>query len=147
MFAAADPDLGYDARLYADMPVKRALAWAVDTVLIAFVVALLIPLTGFAALFFLGGLYVIVSFVYRWIGLARNSATVGLRMMGLEFRDVHGDRPGAGIGFVHTLLYAMSVAFVVPQVISVLMICLTRRGQSLSDAVLGVVLINRGALS
>jgi len=146
MFAAADPDLAYDARLYADVPVKRALAWGIDTVLIAFLVALLIPLTGFVALFFLGGLYMVLNFVYRWMGMARHSATMGMRVMGLEFRDADGYRLGTGQGFLHTLFYTMSVAFVVPQVISVLMMCLTRRGQGLSDAVLGVVLVNSVAM-
>lgn len=146
MFSASHPDPDRQARLYADVPVKRALAWMFDTVLIALLVALLIPLTGFVALFFLGGLYVVVSFLYRWIGLARHSATMGMRLMAVEFRGGGGYPMGAGMGFLHTLFYAMSVAFVVPQVISVLMICFTRTGQSLSDAVLGVVLVNSSQL-
>ena len=146
MFANAYPDPVQQSIFYADVPVKRALAWLFDTVLIAFLVALLIPLTGFLALFFLSGLYVVVSFIYRWMGLARHSATMGMRLMGLEFRDGAGYRMGTAQGFAHTLFYALSVAFVVPQILSVLMICLTRRGQSLSDVVLGVVLVNRSAL-
>ena len=140
------PDPVQQSFYYADVPMKRAVAWLFDTVLIALLVALLIPLTGFLALFFLGGLYVVISFLYRWIGLARHSATIGMRLMGVEFRDGRGYRLGVAAGFAHTLMYALSVAFVVPQVISVLMICFTRRGQSLSDVVLGVVLVNRSAL-
>ena len=146
MFANAYPDPVQQSFFYADVPVKRAMAWVFDTVFIAFLVALLIPLTGFLALFFLGGLYVVVSFLYRWMGLARHSATMGMRLMGLEFRGAEGYRMGAAQGFAHTLFYALSMAFVVPQILSVLMICLTKRGQSLSDLVLGVVLVNRSAL-
>ena len=146
MFANAYPDPVRQSLFYADVPLKRAVAWVFDTVLIGFLVALLIPLTGFLALFFLGGLYVGVSFLYRWIGLARHSATMGMRLMGLEFRDAAGTLIGAGAGFAHVLLYALSVAFVVPQILSVLMICMTQRGQSLSDLVLGVVLVNRSAM-
>jgi len=146
MFSNTYPDPVQQSVFYADVPVKRAMAWIFDTVLIAALVAILIPLTGFLALFFLGGLYVVVSFLYRWIGLARHSATMGMRLMGLEFRDAQGYRMGTVAGFAHTLFYALSVAFVLPQIVSVLMICLSRRGQSLSDVVLGVVLVNRSAL-
>ena len=146
MFSTAYPDPVQQNFFYADVPVKRALAWIFDSVLIAFVVALIVPLTGFLALFFLGGLYVVVSFLYRWIGLARNSATLGMRMAGVEFRGAQGYKVDVGTAFVHTLFYAMSVAFVIPQIISVLLICFTRRGQSLGDLVLGVVLVNRRAL-
>ena len=146
MFSAAYPDTVEQSFFYADVPLKRALAWVFDTVIIAFVMLLLIPLTGFLALFFLGGLYLVVSFVYRWMGLARKSATLGMRMMGLELRDGQGYPLTTGTAFAHTLFYALSVAFVVPQVISVLLICFGKRGQSLSDLVLGVVMINRSAL-
>jgi uncharacterized RDD family membrane protein YckC len=112
----------------------------------AFLVALFIPLTGFLALFFLGGLYLVINFLYRWIGLARHSATLGMRVMGVEFRDMQGLRLSGGQAFAHTLFYALSVAFVLPQVISVLLIVFTARGQGLSDHVLGTVLINRAAM-
>ena len=146
MISTQMPDPVQQSYYYADVPMKRAVAWLFDTVLIAFIVALLIPLTGFLALFFLGGLYVVISFLYRWIGLSRRSATIGMRMMGVEFRDGHGYRLGVASGFAHTMIYALSVAFVVPQLISVLMVCFTGRGQSLGDVVLGVVLVNRSAL-
>ena len=146
MFSTAYPDPVEQGFYYADVPVKRALAWVFDTVLIALLVALIIPLTGFLALFFLGALYVVVSFLYRWIGLARHSATLGMRMAGVEFRGAGGQRMDAGTAFAHTLAYALSVAFVLPQIVSVLMMCFTRRGQGLSDVVLGVVLVNRSAL-
>lgn len=146
MFAAHYPDPMQQSQFYADVAPKRAMAWMIDTVVTAFVVALFIPLTGFLALFFLGGLYLVVNFLYRWIGLARHSATFGMRVMGVEFRDAQGYRIGGGLAFAHTLFYALSVAFVVPQIISVILMVATRRGQGLSDHVLGTVLINRAAL-
>ena len=146
MFNTAYPDPATQGYFYADVPVKRGIAFLFDTVLIAFLVALIVPLTGFLALFFLGALYVAVSFVYRWLGLARASGTLGMRLMGLEFRDARGLRLGGAMSFVHTLFYALSVAFVFPQIISVLLMVFTRRGQGLSDLVLGTVLVNRAAL-
>ena len=146
MYASPYPDPATQSWFYADVLPKRALAWVFDTVLIAFLVALIVPLTGFLALFFLGGLYVVISFLYRWIGLARTSATLGMRIMGIEFRDGGGLRMEGGLGFAHTLFYALSVAFVFPQIISVLMMLFGTRGQGLSDVVLGVVLVNRRAM-
>ena len=141
------PDPVAQSWFYADVLPKRAMAWVFDSVLIALLVAVVVPLTGFLALFFLGGLYVAISFLYRWIGLARRSATFGMRLMGVEFRDADGLRMTAGLGFAHTLFYALSVAFVVPQVISVLMMVFGKRGQGLSDVVLGTVLVNRHAMN
>jgi len=146
MYATAYPDPALQGQFYADVAIKRGLAWLFDSIFIAFLVALIVPFTGFLALFFLGGVYVVVSFLYRWMGLARHSGTLGMRMMGLEFRDMEGLPMTTAQAFAHTLFYPLSVAFVIPQIISVLLICFTARGQSLSDAVLGVVLINRSAM-
>jgi len=146
MFAAQYPDPMLQSQFYADVAPKRAMAWVIDTLMTAFLVALVIPLSGFLALFFLGGLYLVVNFLYRWIGLARHSATLGMRVMGVEFRDARGYPMGGAQAFAHTLFYALSVAFVIPQVISVLMMAFAARGQGLSDHVLGTVLVNRAAL-
>jgi uncharacterized RDD family membrane protein YckC len=132
-------------RLFADVAPRRAIAWLIDTVMIAAITAVLIPLTGFLALFFLGGLYLVVSFLYRWLGMARASATLGMRMVGLTFRDRMGYPIDGGTAFVHTLFYTLSVAFVFPQVISVLMMAFTRAHQGLSDVALGTALVNRSA--
>lgn len=146
MYANTFPDPRVQPVFYEDVLPRRLLAWVFDTMIIAFFVALLIPLTGFLALFFLGGLYVVVSILYRWAGLARHSSTFGMRMMGLEFRDAQGYPMSGAQGFLHTLFYVPSVAFVLPQVLSVLMMLFTRRNQGLSDVVLNVVLVNRRAL-
>ncbi|MEO6301261.1 MAG: RDD family protein [Paracoccaceae bacterium] len=146
MFRSAYPDPVSERHFYADVPVKRALAWVIDTALIAFIIMLIVPFTGFLALFFLGGLYLVVNFVYRWIGLARHSATVGMRLVGVEFRDGQGYRLDTMTAFAHTLGYSLSVAFVFPQLISLALMAFSRRGQSLTDHVLGTLLVNRAGL-
>ena len=146
MFSSVYPDAVTEGHFYADVPVKRAVAWVIDTVLIAFLVALIVPFTGFLALFFLGGLYLVVTFLYRWIGLSRHSATLGMRVMGVEFRTAQGNRLDVATGFAHTLGYSLSVAFVIPQLISLVLMAFTKRGQGLTDHVLGTVLVNRAAL-
>ena len=134
-----------DQQLYADVAPRRAIAWLIDTVLIAAITSVLIPLTGFIALFFLGGLYLTVSFLYRWMGLARSSGTPGMRLMGLTFRDKMGQPMDGLTAFLHTLGYTLSVTFVFPQIISVLLMAFTRAHQGVSDIVLGTALVNRSA--
>lgn len=134
-----------EERLFAGVAGRRLMAWGIDTVMIAALTTFLTVLTGFLALFFLGGLYLAVNFLYRWMGLARNSATLGMRMMGLTF-VTRETQPIDGLtAFLHTLFYTLSVAFVVPQVISVALIALTREHRSLSDILLGTALVNREA--
>lgn len=146
MYAPTFPHPDLQPQFYDGVLPRRALAWGIDTAITAFLVAVILPLTGFLALFFLGALYVAVSFIYRWIGLSRHSATLGMRMVGLEFRDAQGYRMSGAQGFLHTLFYALSVAFVLPQILSVLMMLFTRRNQGLSDVVMNLVLVNRRAL-
>lgn len=133
-------------QMFADVAPRRALAWIIDTVLIAAMTTVLIPLTGFIALFFLGGLYLAVSFLYRWIGLSRASGTLGMRLLGLTFRDRQGQPIDGVTAFLHTLGYTLSVAFVFPQIISVFLMTFTRAHQGISDIVLGTALVNRAAL-
>lgn len=135
-----------EERLYADVLVRRLFAWVFDTLATLAIVALLIPLTGFLALFFLGGLYLAVNFLYRWLGMARHSATLGMRLMGLTFRDAMGQPISGLTGFLHTLFYTLSVAFVFPQVISVALMIFSRSRQGLSDIVLATALVNERAL-
>ncbi len=130
-------------QLFAGIAGRRFWAWVIDTIVIAAITTFLTILTGFLALFFLGGLYLVVNFLYRWIGIARHSATFGMRMMGVGFVDTEARPVTGGTAFLHTLFYTLSVAFVAPQVISVLLIAFTREHRSLSDIVLGTALVNR----
>ncbi len=146
MYSSTFPDPVVQSQYYNGVPAKRLLAWVIDTILIVIVVGLIVPFTGFLALFFLGGLYLLVNFLYRWIGLARHSATPGMRVMGVAFRDAQGYPLDAPTAFAHVLGYSLSVAFVFPQILSVLLMGFSRRGQGLSDQVLGTVLINQGQI-
>jgi uncharacterized RDD family membrane protein YckC len=141
------PDPDYQAEFYADVPVKRALAWVVDTLLIAALTLLVVPFTLFTALFFLPVLYLTISFLYRTVGLARHSATLGMRLMSIEFRDRSGARFDLPTAFLHTLGYTLTIGTLVPQILSVALMLTTARGQGLTDIVLGTVAINRPAQS
>ncbi len=137
------PNPDTQAEFYSGVPTKRALAWVVDATLIAVVTALIVPFTAFTALFFLPVLWLCVSFVYRVWSLTSRSATPGMRLFAIEFRTGLGERFDLGYAFAHTVGYTLTIGTLLPQVISVVLMLTTRRGQGLTDLVLGTVAINR----
>ena len=141
----AQPDPYYQAEFYSDVPMKRGLAWIVDTILIALLTLVIMPFTAFTALFFLPVLYMTLSFMYRTISLARKSATPGMRLFGIELRSRDGERFDLGLALAHTLGYTLSVSTVLVQLFSIILMLTSARGQSLTDHVLGTVAINRPA--
>ena len=139
------PDPDHQAEFYADVPIKRALAWVVDAILIAIVTMVVVPFTLFLSLFFLPALSLTISFLYRTISLARHSATPGMRLMAIEFRDRTGARFDLGTAFLHTLGYTLTISTLLPQLLSMGLMLTTARGQGLTDLVLGTVAINKPA--
>ena len=139
------PDPERHAEFYANVTTKRALAWVVDTVLIGTLCVIIVVLSAFTALFVLPALYLSIGFVYRWVSLTRNSATPGMALVSVVFLNRGGERLDAPTAFLHTLGTTLSFAFVFPQILSVAMMLIGSRGQGLTDAVLGTVLINRAA--
>ena len=142
MMADMQPDPERHAAFYEGVLPKRLLAWVIDLVLIGLVTALIVPFTAFTALFFLPFLFLVVGFVYRWATLNGRSATWGMRLMNIEFLDRNGQRFDGATALLHTLGYTLSMAFVMPQVLSVVLMLTSSRGQGLSDLVLGTVAIN-----
>lgn len=139
------PDPDHQAEFYADVPIKRALAWVVDAILIAIVTMVVVPFTLFLSLFFLPALYLTISFLYRTISLARHSSTPGMRLMAIEFRDRTGAKFDLGTAFLHTLGYTLTISTLLPQLLSMGLMLTTARGQGLTDLVLGTVAINKPA--
>jgi uncharacterized RDD family membrane protein YckC len=143
---SAQPDPQRHGAFYDGVVTKRFLAWLIDLVLIALLTAVIVPFTAFTALFFLPGLFLFLGFIYRWSTLTGRSATWGMRLMDIEFMDRNGQRFDAATAFLHTLGYSLSMAFGLPQLISVILMLISSRGQGLSDHVLGTVAINSPAL-
>ena len=136
-----DPDL--QPEFYASVALKRFGAWIVDSVLILVAGVLLLPFTAFLALFFLPVFYLVIGFLYRAGTLAAWSATPGMALMSVEMRRNDGHRFDGPHAILHTLGYSLSMAFVLPQVISVLLMLTSARRQGLTDLVLGSAAINR----
>ncbi len=139
------PDPVTQPEFYSDVPAKRLLAWVVDTVLIVLICLLIVPFTAFTGLFFFPFLLLIVGFAYRVITIARGSATWGMRLVSLEFRKLDGQRFDLSMALLHTLGLTVSFGFPILQVISIVLMLTTERGQGLSDHVLGTVALNRRA--
>lgn len=139
------PDPARHADFYNDVLTKRLLAFFIDSTLILIITMLLVPLTGFTAIFFFGFLGFVVSLIYRSVSLANKSATPGMRFMGIEFRNHLGERLSGKMAFVHALLFLITFSTVLPMIISIILMLTTARGQSLTDIFLGTALINRSA--
>ncbi|GGO57650.1 RDD family protein [Roseovarius pacificus] len=139
------PDPVTQPEFYSDVPAKRLLAWVVDTVLIVLICLLIVPFTAFTGLFFFPFLLLVVGFAYRVVTIARGSATWGMRLVSLEFRKLDGQRFDLSMALLHTLGLTISFGFPILQVISIVLMLTTERGQGLSDHVLGTVALNRRA--
>lgn len=137
------PDPDNQAEFYADVPLKRAMAWLIDSLLIAAITLVIVPFTAFTALFFLPALWVVIGLVYRVVSLTRSSATPGMRVMAIEFRNHRDEKFGLGEAVLHTLLYSVAVSMVLPQIISIVLMLTTARAQGLPDLLLGTVALNR----
>lgn len=137
------PHPEHQAEFYAGVAPKRAVAWLVDTIVAALLTALVVPFTAFTGLFFLPLLFAVVSFLYRWLSIARASATPGMQLAGIEFRRADGAVFDATTAFLHTAGYVVSTSLVLPQILSAALMAFSERGQGLTDLVLGSVALNR----
>lgn len=138
-----DPDM--QPEFYADVTVKRGLAFVVDTLLIVALVALVVVLTAFTGLFVLPLLFGAVGMAYRIVTLANGSATPGMRLLAIEFRDADG-RPFALPQAVwHTLGFTVCLMFPLLQLVSVVLMLTDDRGRGLVDRMLGTAAMNRRA--
>ena len=142
-FALPDPET--QSEFYADVPVKRLIAWVIDVVLIAVVCVLVLPFTAFTGVFFFPLLMAVVGFVYRVVTLASGSATWGMRLVSLEMRRQTGDKFDFATALLHTIGFYVSVAMAPLQLISIVLMLTSSRSQGLTDHVMGSVAINRSA--
>lgn len=139
------PDPERQPEFYADVPVKRLLAWIVDILLVAVLCLLALPFTAFTGIFFFPFLMLVVGLIYRTLTIAGGSATWGMRLMSIELRDRRGERLDFGQALMHTLGYSVSLAFPLLQAISIVLMLTGERRQGLTDLVLGTVMLNRRA--
>ena len=143
LWGLPDPDM--QSEFYQDVSTKRAFAWVIDMILISLLVGIAVLFTVGIGLFFLGFLMFTVSFLYRFASLASSSATPGMRLVAIELRTHRGSRFDSTTALLHTLGYLASVSFVFPQILSILLMATSPRGQGLTDMLLGSAAVNKGA--
>jgi uncharacterized RDD family membrane protein YckC len=139
------PDPQTQPEFYSDVPLKRLLAWVVDSFVTLAACLIFLPFTAFTALFVFPLLYLAVGFAYRMVTLANGSATWGMRVFAVELRRPDGQQMDAQTAFLHTFGYTLSWAIPFVQLASVVLMATSERGQGLSDHALGTVMINRRA--
>ena len=146
---AYDPDTRPD--LFEDVLSKRIVAFLIDALII---VALMIPAAlivfvigiitlGIGWLLF-SPLFALVAFGYVAFTLGGPaSATIGMRMGGIEMRTWNGAPVFAMLAVMHALLFWISMGLLTPLILLVGMF--TRRRQLLHDLLLGTVVVNSQA--
>ncbi|HHC29132.1 MAG TPA: RDD family protein [Rhodobacterales bacterium] len=139
------PDPYTQGEFYADVPLKRFIAWLVDGLLIFLTALLISVLTIGIGFFFFGVLILTITFIYRTVSLANRSATPGMRLAAIEMRTQSGARFDLTTAALHTLGYQISVSMVLPQIVSIVLMLTSPRAQGLTDHVLGTAAVNRSA--
>jgi len=149
---AYDPAL--NPELFEGVPARRLVAFAIDVAVIlapvalAFVVIILFGLVtfgfGWALLWLLYPGTIVWALVYYGTTFGSPaSATIGMRLMGLEMRTWYGAPSYFVLGAVHAVAFYISVSTLTPLV---LLVCLfNARHRLLHDIVLGTVVVNSAA--
>ncbi|WP_394177207.1 RDD family protein [Yoonia maritima] len=130
---------------FSGVTLKRGIAWLFDMVIIGVICVLVLPFTAFTGVFFFPALMLLIGFLYRWFTIANGSATWGMRMVGITLRDHYGRPLSSGTAFAHTFGYSVSVCIAPLQLISVILMLVSRESRGLTDYLLGTYAMNRYA--
>ena len=139
------PDPIRQSAFYENVPTKRLFAWVLDAVIILGICLIVLPFTGFLGILFWPLMWLVVGFAYRTITIANGSATWGMRLVSIELRNRTGARLDLTEAALHTLGYTISIGIFLLQAVSIVLMCASMRGQSLTDHVLGTVMLNKQA--
>jgi uncharacterized RDD family membrane protein YckC len=134
--------------LYESILAKRVVAFFIDAVIVFLLMipaALIVALLGIVTLgigwLLFAPLFAIVALGYVALTLGgANSATVGMRSLGIEMRLLDGSRPYPLLSAVHALIFWLSVSILTPLILIVGLI--TERSRLLHDLILNTVLLN-----
>ena len=141
------PDPALHPECYEHVIGKRFLAWVVDLAITLGLMLGAIILSGFIALFVFPVVWFALAVAYRTFMLARYGATAGMMLAAVEWRGLDGSVPSQEYALAHSVIYALSMTFVVPQILSVVLMLNTPYRQGLNDWILRTTIINRFILS
>jgi uncharacterized RDD family membrane protein YckC len=144
-------ELDYDPavrpEVYDGVRTRRIFAFLIDAAIVLFLMVAAYVVIGVLGIFTLGLLWFLLPAVWPVVAIlysvltigGSNSATPGMRFMGIDIRNVHGERIDYGIALLHVLGFWFSVAILTPLVLLVTLF--TERKQLLHDLVLGTVAV------
>lgn len=149
---ALDLDEARRPELFESVPARRGVAFFVDAILIGLLMIPAAALLSVVAVATLGlgillfpALFTIVALAYVALTLGGpQSATPGMRLVGIEARTGSGRPMFPLLAAMHALLFWASVSLLTPLVL--LLALLTPRKRLLHDIILDVVVVNRHAL-
>lgn len=148
----ATPDPHLDAQFYDGVPARRLVAFCIDAavVLVLWLVVLLLGAVLTVVTLGIGAPLAVLAasatdFLYRWLLLAEGSATLGMRLTGIEIRNAAGGRLDPVTAFLHVGGFYVSLIFLPLLVIGWIMMAASPHRRLLHDAILGTVVINRPA--
>jgi uncharacterized RDD family membrane protein YckC len=149
-FTATSP--AYDPvahpQLFEGVIGKRSLAFIIDCIIIGILWILAVLVVGVLGIITLGLAWLLYGMIFPLVGLGYNaltvggpkSATIGQRMMGLEWRTWYGGKVSPLIAAFHALLFWFSVVIFFP----ILLWCLfDSQKRCLHDILAGMVVMNR----
>lgn len=137
------PDPYDDPSFYDHLIAKRFLAWVVDLALTVVLTLVALVATAFLAIFIFPLVWIGVSIAYRTVMLTRYGATAGMMVAAIRLRRLDGGRADPALCLWHSVLYAGTMGFVLPQIGSVALMLVTPYKQGLNDWLLGTTLVNR----
>ena len=141
--ATALPCPQAEPEFYDGILVKRGLAWLVDATLITVLTLVAGIATLTVGLFLWPLFFTVIGATYRIAALTTRSATLGMRLMGIELRAPDGERLDPMQATLHVGGYYASWIAVLPGLVSLGAMIATPRRQGLTDLVLGTAAINR----
>ena len=128
---------------YQSVTTKRFFAWLIDSAIVLAILIITSPFTFFVSLFLFPFFYAAIDFIYRTATLSMGSATFGMRIMAIELRHESGLRLDFITSVCHTIGLYVSYAFVLVQLLSIGMMVMREDHKSLTDMVIGTVMVNR----
>ena len=128
---------------YESVTTKRFFAWLIDSAIVLAILIITSPFTFFVSLFLFPFFYAAIDFIYRTATLSMGSATFGMRIKPIELRHESGHRLDFITLVFHTIGLYVSYAFVLIQLLSIGMMVMRDDRKSLTDIVIGTVMVNR----
>ena len=143
------PDPETDPQFYDGVPMRRFIAFLIDTVAIVLLwlvgVVVLTAMTLGLGAFLAPLLLLATGFVYRWMTLTQRSATPGMMLTGIEIRNHRGEKLDQSAAFMHTLAYSVTIMFLPLAIIGWILMASSPYRRTMHDTFTGAVAINRPA--